>query len=98
MSDNLPEAKELARINLDMPPSGWMDTPATLKKGMYCHGVQGKNIKALGMPNPRDWLVEDDDWQLPDDWHHIVMEGLRERLHRFRSLQIFMDICVRCGA
>ena len=98
MSNHLPEPEELARIHLDMPASGWMDTPAVLREGMYCHGVQGKNIEALGMPNPRDWRVEDDDWQLPDDWHHIIMEGLRERLHRFRSLQIFMDICVRCGA
>jgi len=26
------------------------------------------------------------------------LDGLRERLERFRSLRIFMDICVRCGA
>jgi hypothetical protein len=27
-----------------------------------------------------------------------LYEGLKERLEKFRSLKIFMDICVRCGA
>jgi len=26
------------------------------------------------------------------------MEGIRERIEKYRSLKIFMDICVRCGA
>ena len=50
------------------------------------------------MPNPRDWRVEDDDWKLPENWKEIILEGLRDRIDRFRSLQLFMDICVRCGA
>jgi len=75
-----------------------MDTPVLLKEGIYCHAAQAKSIEAVGMPNPRDWRVQDDDWKLPANWQEIILEGLRERLGRFRSLQIFMDTCVRCGA
>jgi len=75
-----------------------MDTPVLLKEGIYCHAAQAKSIEAVGMPNPRDWGVQDDDWKLPANWQEIILEGLRERLGRFRSLQIFMDTCVRCGA
>ena len=32
------------------------------------------------------------------NWKQIILEGMRERLDKFRSLKIFMDICVRCGA
>ncbi len=98
MPDDLPDARELAHIDLSMPADGWMDTPVQFQKGIYCHAAQGKNIAAVGMPNPRDWRVEDEDWKLPADWQEIVLDGLRERLERFRSLRIFMDICVRCGA
>ena len=40
----------------------------------------------------------DEDWKLPENWKEIILEGLRERLEKFRSLKVFMDICVRCGA
>jgi Fe-S oxidoreductase len=39
-----------------------------------------------------------DDWQLPDNWKEIILKGFKERLDKYRSLRIFMDICVRCGA
>ena len=61
---------------------------------------RAKNIEALGHAQSRgEWLGGEDDGlaNFRMDWYEIVMEGLRERLHRFRSLQIFMDICVRCG-
>jgi Fe-S oxidoreductase len=40
----------------------------------------------------------DDDWQLPEDWKRIFIEGMRERLMQYRTFHVFMDICVRCGA
>ena len=36
--------------------------------------------------------------QLPKDWKEIVLQGMEDRLKRFRSLKVFFDICVRCGA
>ena len=52
----------------------------------------------MKMPNPREWRYEDDDWKLPSNWQDIILQGMKERLEKFRSFKIFMDICVRCGA
>ena len=98
MSD-VPTPEELAKID-HRPPlwKGWMYTPAEIKQGIACYGSKAKNLEYVGMPNPREWSPFDEDWKLPENWKEIVLEGLRERLDRFRSLKIFMDICVRCGA
>jgi Fe-S oxidoreductase len=50
------------------------------------------------MPNPREWQPSDEDWKLPENWKDIILEGIAERLEKFRSFRLFMDICVRCGA
>ena len=75
-----------------------MDTPAEFKQGMYCYGAKGKNLSAVDFPNARDWSPDDKDWKLPENWKEIVLEGMKERLGKYRSFHIFMDICVRCGA
>jgi len=81
------------------PAKGWMSTtPVQIKPGMHCYAGQAKNLAAVGMPNPRSWSVMDEDWKLPKDWKAIVLDGMKERLGKFRSFQLFMDICVRCGA
>jgi Fe-S oxidoreductase len=98
MSDELPNSEELIKIDHEPPSSGWMDTPAVIRKGMYCYAGNPKSLETLGFPNARQWNPLDDDWQLPDNWKEILLEGMRERLHKFRSFKVFMDICVRCGA
>jgi len=80
------------------PQTGWMDTPVDIRKGIYCYAANPKSVEYLSLPYAREWNPLDDDWKLPDDWKQIVLEGLRERLEKFRSLKVFMDICVRCGA
>jgi Fe-S oxidoreductase len=81
------------------PVKGWMrTTPVEIKEGMHCHAALPKRLKPVGMPNPRDWSVMDEDWKLPKNWKEIVLDGFKDRLGRFRSLKLFMDICVRCGA
>jgi Fe-S oxidoreductase len=75
-----------------------MDNPASFRPGTYIHPGKPKNLKLLGLPNPRDWSVTDADWQLPGDWKEIVLKGMAERLSKYRSFKLFMDICVRCGA
>ncbi|HHY95192.1 MAG TPA: (Fe-S)-binding protein [Firmicutes bacterium] len=94
----LPEPEELAGIEYRPPRTGWMDTPVQFRRGTFCYAAKPKSLEVLGLPNPRPWSPEDEDWKLPENWREIILEGLRERLHRFRSLQIFMDCCVRCGA
>jgi len=96
---NVPGPEELSRIKHSPPYlKGWMDVKADIRPGNYCYAAQPKNVEAVGMPFPRSWNPLDEDWKLPDKWKAIVIEGIRERLSRFRSFHIFMDICVRCGA
>jgi Fe-S oxidoreductase len=80
------------------PRTGWMDTPVDFRRGTYIYPGKAKNLKVLGLPNPRDWAVTDADWKLPENWQRIVLDGMAERLRKYRTFKIFMDICVRCGA
>ncbi|AKX94398.1 sulfate reduction electron transfer complex DsrMKJOP subunit DsrK [Neomoorella thermoacetica] len=94
----IPKPEELVKINYRPPRTGWMDTPVQFRRGNYLYAAKPKSLEVVGLPNPREWSPEDEDWKLPENWQEIILEGLRERLGRFRSLQVFMDICVRCGA
>jgi Fe-S oxidoreductase len=89
---------ELAKIDYTPPKKGWMDTPAEFKTGRWCYGSKPKDHLVLGWPNPREWSPVADDWKLPENWQQTVLEGMRERLQKYRSFKLFMDICVRCGA
>ncbi len=99
MADETPKPEELVQIE-HRPPmwKGWMYEPVDIRKGIYCYGSKPANIEYVNMPNPREWSPVEEDWKLPENWKDIFLEGLRERIDRFRSLKIFMDICVRCGA
>ncbi len=94
----LPKPDELAQVCYGLPAAEWMDTPVEFKPGTYCYGAKQKNVNTLGMPNARDWSPADADWKLPEDWQGTVLEGIAERLQKYRSFRLFMDICVRCGA
>jgi len=98
MSD-LPKSDELF-AGLDHQPqkTEWMDTPVNIRKGMYCYSANPKSMETLGMPFARKWNPVDEDWLLPENWQEIIHKGFRERLDKFRSFKVFMDICVRCGA
>jgi Fe-S oxidoreductase len=90
--------EELAKIDYKPPKTAWMDTPAEFRKGMFCWGAKEKSLKTVSFPNARAWSVADEDWKLPENWKEIFLEGLKERLSKYRSFQLFLDICVRCGA
>ncbi len=99
MADDLPKAEALiTQIDHKVPQTGWMDTPVTIRKGMYCYASNPKSVEYVGLPHARSWNPLEEDWKLPENWQEIIYQGFRERLDRFRSLKIFMDICVRCGA
>jgi Fe-S oxidoreductase len=96
---DLPKASELAAGIKHIPPrTGWMDTPSVIRPGMYCYAANPQSVQNLGLPNAREWNPVDEDWKLPENWKEIVLNGLKERLYKFRSFKVFMDICVRCGA
>lgn len=98
MSTKITPVEITDTIDYKPPKTCWMNTPTEMKKGSYNFASVPASIKYLSEPYPRKWQPYQDDWQLPENWKEIILEGLRERLHKFRSLQLFMDICVRCGA
>jgi [DsrC]-trisulfide reductase subunit K len=94
----LPKPEELSKIDYTMPKTDWMDTPVVFKEGMFCHGSKSKSLETVGFPNPREWRPADADWKLPENWKEIILKGIAERLEKYRSFRLFLDICVRCGA
>ena len=94
----LPKPEELSKIDFTPPKTDWMDTPVVFKEGMFCHGSKPKSLEIVGFPNPREWRPADADWKLPENWKQILLEGIADRLKKYRSFRLFMDICVRCGA
>jgi len=97
---DVPKAQELVQINHSpsLFDKGWMNTPTVIREGIACYAGKPKDLDYVGLPNPREWNPLEEDWKLPENWKEILLDGLRERLDRFRSLKIFMDVCVRCGA
>jgi [DsrC]-trisulfide reductase subunit K len=89
---------ELLQIESKPPQGDWRDPKVTFRKGVYCYSAGAKSLRALDLPNPRDWQPFDADWKLPPDWKRILLDGMKDRLRKYRSFQLFMDICVRCGA
>lgn len=85
-------------IDHNPPKKAWEDIPADMTKGNFCYSSKPKSLEYLGMPNSREWKPDEEDWKLPEDWKTTILEGIRERLLKYRSFHIFMDICVRCGA
>ncbi len=90
--------EELLEFDYDPPKKDWMDPSVAFRKGTYCYSTAPKNLEYLGLPNPREWQPNDKDWKLPEDWKETVLDGMKDRLSKYRSFQLFMDICVRCGA
>ncbi|MEW6367504.1 MAG: sulfate reduction electron transfer complex DsrMKJOP subunit DsrK [Acidobacteriota bacterium] len=90
--------EQLAKIDYQPPKRDWMDTKPEFRKGTYCYSGLHSKLEYLEQPNPREWQPHDADWKLPPNWQEIVLKGFGDRLSKYRSLQLFMDICVRCGA
>ena len=88
----------LKSINHMPPQKDWMDVPTEIKPGRYCYAAGPESLEYVGLPNPRKWDPLDDDWKLPENWQETVINGMKERLEKYRSFKIFMDVCVRCGA
>jgi len=92
--------EELSRVGYEPPPQDWLDPAVDFgaRKGSWSYPGTVKSLTALGLPNPRAWSPSDADWKLPENWEEIVRDGFRERLSKYRSLKLFLETCVRCGA
>ena len=99
MAEQTLRPEQLVRITFQPPRAQtWVDSQVEFRKGTFCYGAAPKNLKYLDMPNPREWQPSDKDWKLPPDWKQIVLDGMKERLEKYRSFRLFLDVCVRCGA
>jgi Fe-S oxidoreductase len=98
MAEAKPTPEQLVQIDYSPPKRPWMDSKPEFRKGTYCHGANPQTYEYLSLPGGRKWQPSDQDWQLPENWQEIILEGIRERLEKYRSFRLFMDICVRCGA
>jgi len=98
MSDKKKTPEELSRIDYEPGTKPWMSPKVEFHKGSFNYGSNPANVSYLGLPYARHFDPRDADWNLPEHWKDIILEGLRDRLRKYRSLKIFMDVCVRCGA
>jgi len=98
MADELKPQEIIESIDYKPPKKAWIDTTTEMIKGRYCYSGGAKFLEYLDLPFPREWKPYEEDWKLPENWQEIIFEGMRERLHKYRTFQVFMDICVRCGA
>ena len=93
-----PKPEDLQKVDYKLPETDWMKTPPDFKSGTWCYPGKKSVVEYLGLPNAHEWKPTEEDWHLPANWKETIIEGIRERLLKFRSFHIFMDICVRCGA
>jgi Fe-S oxidoreductase len=98
MSDQTPSPDQLTTVDFHPKGKSWLDPHVEFRKGTFCYSAGAKSLKYLDLPNPREWQPFDEDWKLPPDWKATILAGMKERLDRYRSFRLFMDICVRCGA
>ncbi len=96
--------EELLQYDFKVPQKNWMDVPPEFRPGTWCYPAKPEILEYLNkstkgdFPHIREWVPTDEDWKLPEDWRERIKNGFRERLEKYRSFKVFMDICVRCGA
>ncbi len=93
--------EDLLKVDYKPAAKDWQDPTIDFeaKRGNWCYSGVLDSLDYLDMPHPeKKWAPTDEDWLLPENWKEIILDGLRLRLDRFRTLRLFMDTCVRCGA
>ena len=105
MAFTMKPAELLSFKYCDLPKKDWMDIPPVFKPGTWCYPAKPEILDYLnhempGMfPRPaQGWSPADADWRLPAGWQETVKNAFRDKLEKYRSFKVFMDICVRCGA
>ncbi|MFC2041345.1 sulfate reduction electron transfer complex DsrMKJOP subunit DsrK [Chloroflexota bacterium] len=98
MAEEPLKPEEILDIDYTPPKRDWMKPEVEFRKGTFGYSAPGRILEYLDLPNPRNWRPQDEDWKLPENCEEIIIEGMKDRLGKNRSFQLFMDICVRCGA
>src|SRR6056297_3181022 len=96
---DLPKPDEMYEsIDHTPPEEEWEKIETPITPGRYAYPAKDKNLSIMEFRTPGEWSPADEEWPLPENWQQIIHEGFKERLEKYRSLKIFMDTCVRCGA
>ena len=98
MAEKMKKPEELIQIDYGLPQKKWTDPSVEFKRGFYNYAGVSEKLEYLGLPTMGKWQPHDEEWPLPDGWEKIILDGFKQRLEKFRSFKLFMDICVRCGA
>lgn len=98
MTEEVASREELIKIDYKPRKLDLFEPNVAFRKGTWSYPANPKRMEHLGLPYPREWNPLDADWKLPPNWKEIILKGMEERLKRYRSLRLFLDICVRCGA
>lgn len=79
---------------------GYVEIPGVLRDTMKGKGpFIAKPDFQEAMNFPADFSKnENDEWELVPDWKNRALEKLDDLRGRYRSLQVYLDICVKCGA
>ncbi|MDR2726760.1 MAG: (Fe-S)-binding protein [Deltaproteobacteria bacterium] len=75
-----------------------LDALPGASENSFCRPAKPQVMRDLGLPHAHAWRPQDADWHLPEGWQDILRRSLRDRLDKYRSLRLFLDNCVRCGA
>jgi len=94
----LPTPQELVASRPAFPAQSWLDYKPKFAPGSFCYPAKVETMEKLHMPHPHTWDPAAEDWNLPEGWEKIFCDAFHDRLKKHRSLKVFMDICVRCGA
>ena len=94
----LPTPQELVASRPAFPAQSWLDYKPKFAPGSFCYPAKVETMEKLHMPHPHSWDPAAEDWNLPEGWEKIFCDSFHDRLKKHRSLKVFMDICVRCGA
>jgi Fe-S oxidoreductase len=97
MGEEVSKEKSLT-IDYTPPPKSWIEPAVEFRKGTYGYPAALKHEKYLNLPNFGVWQPTDKEWKLPENWKETILKGIKDRLGRYRSFRLFLDICVRCGA
>jgi Fe-S oxidoreductase len=83
----------MAKADLEIPKLiGKIEVPkiekdAALGEGFKSYPAKEEDMQKLGFPPKRI-----------DNWKEKAIEKMRELLNKYKSLRVFLDICVRCGS
>ncbi len=86
----------MAKVDYEIPETHEFPIIPSIMEGAMAHSspfVAAEEFQSdMGFPSPEE------KGQLIEGWKEKFLELMEDKLSKYRSLQVFMDICVKCGA